>query len=317
MGRPNVYVNYLLAVQRSWLNRSVGMNFFHLVWGVWLLSIGYFIQAEFVKPGRKKKINIMLATTARKGKFILKCNNVKQMFSCFFHYLHSVFPAGKLSEQCVVDLKWMRLCLLWLLPRVIHDSTSCPQDRWINNERKESRRMLPRRLCTTDETLPTPTFSIGLRTSHSARTDSSADEVNWFYKSIIIGMIQQLFISKKGSYKISELSWRLQPSVACLQKWTVVVFAWEKHRLITGCSHTPKCWSMCWWSWSSRLHTPLAGPQIPQVNTPAAESCGCLGCPARGDLPKHEQTPDNEEASPWCYCHNSVARRWRKGGLLD
>lgn len=56
MGRPNVYVNYLLAVQRSWLNRSVGINFFHLVWGVRFLSVGYFIQAEFVKPGRKKKI---------------------------------------------------------------------------------------------------------------------------------------------------------------------------------------------------------------------------------------------------------------------
>lgn len=67
-------------------------------------------------------------------------------------------------------------------------------------------------------------------------------------------------------------------------------FAWEKHRLITGCFHTPKCWSVCWWSWSSRLHRSLAGPQIPQVNTPAAESCGCLGCPARGDLSKHEQT---------------------------
>lgn len=55
MGRPNVYVNYLLDVQRSWLNRSVGINFFHLVWGVRFLSVGYFIQAKFVKPGRKKK----------------------------------------------------------------------------------------------------------------------------------------------------------------------------------------------------------------------------------------------------------------------
>lgn len=184
----------------------------------------------------------------------------------------------------------MRLCLLWLLPRVIHDSTSCPQDRWINNERKESRRMLPHRLCTTDETLPTPTVSIGLTTSHSVRWDSGAAKVNRFYKCIILGMIQQLFIKKKkkrfiwnvwAELKITTLSGMFAEMNGCR-------FAWEK--LITGCFHTPKCWSVCWWSWSSRLHTSLAGPQIPQVNTPAAESCGCLGCPARGDLSKHEQT---------------------------
>lgn len=131
-------------------------------------------------------------------------------------------------------------------------------------------------------------------------------------------MIQQIcFFFSKRSLREALAELKITTPSDMVAEMSGCSFVWEIHRLITGCSHTPRCWSVCWWSWCSRPHTPRAGPQIPQVNTPAAESCECLGCRARGDLLKHEQTPDDKEASLRRCCHKSVTRRQRKAWLVS
>lgn len=98
-------------------------------------------------------------------------------------------------------------------------------------------------------------------------------------------------------------------SLAHVSQWH---FYWDegpKYRVTTCCFHMPWCCTGCWLWWSSQLHTPPSGPQIPQVNTPAVESCGCLGFLARGDLPDRDRGAKTQQSSCVlrCRCHKSVS----------
>lgn len=91
MGRPNVNVNYLLTVEWGWLNRSVRINFFHLIRGIWFLS-SCFIQPELVEPDHNK-------TTQSRHLYKWNRENLPVLYSLkpLQHTMHSMFITKPLN----------------------------------------------------------------------------------------------------------------------------------------------------------------------------------------------------------------------------
>lgn len=63
MSGPDVNVNDPLTAEGFWLDGSVRVHFFHLIWGIWFFSCNC-IQPQFVETGSIKMTNASMSKDA-------------------------------------------------------------------------------------------------------------------------------------------------------------------------------------------------------------------------------------------------------------
>lgn len=79
MSRSNVNVNNPLSVERGWLDWSVRMSFFHLIYRIWFLSCCNPIQTKLIEPDQNK-------TTKSKCSYMASQHSTKQLKSVYSRF---------------------------------------------------------------------------------------------------------------------------------------------------------------------------------------------------------------------------------------